>query len=110
MRERGVAASLGFDPRPDSERGLSLALGQRQLEARLGDGFAVFGDRFTTTPEAGLALSDGHREVSLGGRLGLARSGPVSMALGLRATRCEAANDDDGGPAHARTLRGAVRW
>ena len=87
FRDRGIAGSLGWDPRPDSERGLSLTLSHtmgaqasggmdallghrhlgelaanddgdeladRQLEARLGYGFGVFGERFTATPEAGL--------------------------------------------------------
>ena len=143
FRDRGIAGSLGWDPRPDSERGVSLTLshtmgahasggmdallghrhlgelaanddgdelGNRQLEARLGYGFGVFGERFTATPEAGLGLSDSHRELSLGWRLGLARSAPVSLELGLEATRREAANDDGPGPAHALMLRGQLRW
>ena len=127
FRARGVAGSLSFDPRPDSDRGLSLTLSQamgaqasggmdallgqrhlgglaandegdelerRALELKLGYGFGVFADRYTATPEAGLRLTHGHREYSLGGRLGLARSGPLSMELGLTATQREAANDD----------------
>ena len=85
-------------------------LGNRLLEARLGYGYGVFGERFTATPEARLGLSDSHRELSLGWRLGLARSGPVSLELGLEATRREAANDDGTGPAHALLLRGQLRW
>ena len=141
FRDRGIAGSLGWDPRPDSERGFSLTLtqsmgaqasggvdallghphlgglaaneygdelGRRQLEARLGYGFSVFGERFTATPEAGLGLSDSHRELSLGWRLGLVRSGPVSMELGLTGTRREAANDER--PAHVLMLRGQLRW
>ena len=143
FRDRGVAGSLAFDPRPGSERGFSLTLtqtmggratggahallGQRhlgglganedgdELERRtlaleMGYGFAVFGDRFTARPHAGLGLSHGRREYALGWRLGLARGGPVSMALGLQATRREAVNDDAAEPAHALMLRGAVRW
>ena len=144
LRERGLAGSLAFDPRPDSERGFSLTLSQtvgaqasggmdallghrhleglganddgdglgtRRLELKMGYGFGVFGDRFTATPQMGLGLSDSHRELSLGWRLGLARSGPVSMALGLEATRREAANDDGAqAPAHALMMRARVRW
>ncbi len=144
FRDRGFSGSLGFDPRPDSERGFSLTLSQsvggsasggshallghrhlgglgasdggdelanRRLDLKLGYGFAVFGDRFTATPEAGLGLSNGHREYTLGWRLGLARSGPVSMELGLTATRREPANDTGAGePVDALMLRGAVRW
>ena len=143
FRDRGIAGSLGFDPRPDSERGFALTLSQtmgasasggmdallgrgtleglaanddgnalenRRLELKMGYGFGVFGDRFTATPEAGLGLSNGQREMSLGWRLGLEVSGPVSMELGLTGTRREAANDDGAEPVHALMLRGAVRW
>ena len=69
-------------------------LDNRRLELKMGYGFGVFAGRFTATPEAGLGLSDGHREVSIGGRLGFAGGGPVSMELGLAVTQREAANDD----------------
>ena len=143
FRDRGIAGSLGWDPRPESERGPSLTLsqtlgasasggmdallgrgtleglaanddgnglGNRRLDLKLGYGVGVFGDRFTATPEAGLGLSDGHREVSLGWRLGLEGSGPVSMELGLEGTRREAVNDDGAAPEHALMLRGSLRW
>ena len=143
LRDRGIAGSLGFDPRPDSERGFALTLSQtmgaqasggvdallgrgtleglaanddgnglanRRLELKMGYGFGVFGGRFTATPEAGLGLSNGQREVRLGWRLGLEGSGPVSMELGLEATRREAANDDGAEPVHALMLRGSMRW
>ena len=99
---RGTLAGLAANDEGD-------ALERRQLELTLGYGFGVFGDRFTATPQAGLGLSDGHREYRLGWRVGLARSGPVSIELGLDATRREAANDD-AEPVQALTLRGAVRW
>ena len=41
-------------------------LENRRLELRLGYGFAAFGDRFTSTPELRLGLSNGQREYSLG--------------------------------------------
>ena len=85
-------------------------LANRRLELKMGYGFGVFGDRFTATPEAGLGLSNGQREVRLGWRLGLEGSGPVSMELGLEATRREAANDDGAEPVHALMLRGSMRW
>ena len=40
-------------------------LENRPLEFKLGDGFGVFGGRFTATPAAGLGLWDGHREYTL---------------------------------------------
>ena len=76
---------------------------------RLGYGFAVFGDRFTATPEAGLGLSGGQREYSLGWRLALVGNDPVSIELGLEGTRREAANDD-GDAVNAVMLRGRLGW
>ena len=84
-------------------------LDQRHLEARLGYGFALFGGRFTGTPEIGLGLSDEHLDYSVGWRLGLARSERVSFELDLTATRREAASDD-GAPEHGMGLRGTARW
>ena len=151
FRDRGLSASLGWDPGRGSGRGPKLTLAQtvgasasggmdallgrgtleglaandpgsgsgagggddlanRRLELKMGYGFGVFGDRFTATPEAGLGFSNGHREVSLGWRLGLARSGPVSMALEFEARRREAANDDGAEPVDALMLRGSMRW
>ena len=142
FRDRGVAGSLAWDPRPESSRGFSLSarqtmgasasggmdallgrgtleglaandngdeLQQRSLELKMGYGFAVFGNRFTGTPEVGLRLSNGHREMSLGWRLALERGGPVSMELGLEATRREAANDDEE-PVNALMLHTQIRW
>ena len=139
--ERGLSGSLGFDPRPDSDRGFAMTLSQtmgaqasggmdallgqrhleglgagdegglgaRRLELKAGYGFAVFGDRFTATPQARLGLSDSQRELGLGWRLGLAQSGPVSMELGLEGTRSEPTRG--GGEAvNALMLRGTVRW
>ena len=80
----------------------------RRLELRLGYGLPAFGGRFTATPELGLALSDTGREVGLGWRLGLARRGPASFELGLKATRTEPANDT--APEHAIRLNLGVRF
>ena len=140
FRDRGIAGSLRWDPRPDSERGFALTLTQtmgasasggmdallgrgtleglaangdgkelenRRLELKIGYGFGVFGDRFTATPEAGLGLSNSHREYSLGWRLGLARSGPSSLELRLDGTRRKSGNNK---PEHGIALRLTVRW
>ena len=69
-------------------------LGNRRLELRLGYGFSAIGDRFTSTPELGLGLSNGRREMSLGWRLNMDRSGASSLELRLEATRRESANDN----------------
>ena len=88
-------------------------LADRRFELRLGYGLAAFGDRFTSTPEAGLALSNAAREYSLGWRLSLV-PGPAAGALefGLEATRREAANDNapGAGPVHAAGVRVTARW
>ena len=144
LRERGVAGSLGWDPRPESDRGFSASLRQttgaqasggmdallgretlaglarsgdgdgdavdaRRLELRVGYGLGVLGDRFTATPELGVGVSDTHRELSLGWRLGDAGGGPVSMEFGVEGTRRESANGE-GEAEHALMLRGSVRW
>ena len=125
--ERGFALTLSQTMGAQASGGMDALLGRgtleglaanddgnglanRRLELKLGYGFGVFGDRFTATPEAGLGLSNGQREMSLGWRLGLEGSGPVSMELGLEATRREAANDDGAEPVHALMLRGSMRW
>ena len=58
-------------------------LGRRRLEVKLGYGVEVFGDRFTAVPEAGLALSAGRREYSVGWRLARERRGGDIGSLGL---------------------------
>ena len=133
FRDRGLAGSLAWDPRPDTDRGVSLTLIQtmgasatggmdallgrgtlaglaandngaggagdddlrnRRLELRLGYGFSVFGDRFTSMPELGLGLSDSTREYRLGWRLTLVQHGSNALELGIEASRRESANDD----------------
>ena len=69
-------------------------LGNRRLELRLGYGVSAIGDRFTSTPELGLGLSNGRREMSLGWRLNMVRSRGNSLELRLEATRRESANDN----------------
>ena len=124
FRERGITAALSFDPRPSTDRGLTMSLrqtlgaassggadalfgretltglgandngGARRLELTAGYGIAMFGGRFTGTPEIGVGLSDTGRDYSLGWRLGLGSSGGTSFELGLEATRRESASDD----------------
>ena len=79
----GLAANDGSDG-PD----------RRHLKLKLGYGVAAFGDRFTSTPELGLGLTDAGREVSLGWRLARDRqSGDSGSAeLLLEGRRRESAN------------------
>ena len=90
--ERREARSGGMDALLGRETLAGLAandngggddLENRRLELRLGYGFPAFGERFTSTPEFGLGLSQGRREYSLGWRLGTAGSGPTALEFGL---------------------------
>ena len=83
-------------------------LDSRRLELKFGYGFPAFGERFTATPEFGVALSDTAREVRLGWKLGLAGSGTSSFELGVEATRTEPANDS--GPEHGIRLKLDARF
>ena len=118
LKDRGIAASLAFDPDPASERGLSLALRQElgarsdggldalfapaPLDERTGGettsrwtaqaayGLPVFGGRFTAGPHAGLGLATGARDYTLGWRLSpAANANAPDLSFGLEATRRE---------------------
>ena len=80
----------------------------RRLDAELGYGLALFGDRFTGTPNLGVALSDSGRDYRLGWRLTSAVRGDPGFEVNLDATRKESANDN--APEHGLMLRGAIRW
>ena len=75
------------------------ALDQRHLEAKLGYGFALFGGRYTGTPEIGLGLSDAQRDYSLGWRLAEVRPAGLAFGLDVEGARREQAYGD-GGPEH----------
>ena len=141
FRERGITAALTFDPRPSTDRGLTMSLrqtlgaastggadalmgretltglgandngGARRLELTAGYGIAMFGDRFTGTPEIGVGLSDTGRDYSLGWRLVRGGSGSDggSLELSFEARRRESANDDTP-PEHEVGLRLTARW
>ena len=75
-----------------------------------GHGVALFGGRFTGTPNVGFALSDGGgRDYRIGWRLSSALRGGPGFEVTLDASRREAANGNE--PAeHGVMLRGAIRW
>ncbi len=79
----------------------------RSLRGEMGYGVALFGGRFTGTPNAGFGLSDTAREFRMGWRLASAvRDG---FELNIDATRREAA--DSGEPAeHRAMLSATIRW
>ena len=67
------------------------ALEHRRLEATLGYGLALFGGRYTGTPELGLGLTDAHRDYSLGWRLAEARRSGLVFGLDVEGARRERA-------------------
>ncbi len=91
LLERTTLAGLGAE-----DGGLSA----RRLDARVGYGFAAFGERYTATPELGLGLSDAGREYRLGWRF--AESVPAGLAfeLGLEGTRHESTGAGAGDAEH----------
>ena len=86
-------------------------LQQQRLEARFGYGFAAFGDRFTSSPEFAVGLSNVGRDYSIGWRLvrGGGSLGGGSLELSVEALRREAANDE-GGPEHQVGFRVNARF
>ena len=82
--------------------------GSRRLEGRIGYGLAVYGDRFTGTPEIGFGLSDSGRDYSLGWRLTREGRDAGSFEFALEATRRESENDID--PEHGIGFRLTARW
>ena len=138
-REWGASATVRLDPGARG-RGLSLSLAPtigvstsaaerlwgardarglapggefeatRGLQAEAGYGMALFGDRFTGTPNVGFGMSDGGaRDYRIGWRLTSAVPNDPGFEVGLDATRREPAND--GGPMeHGVMLRSLIRW
>ena len=136
LKDRGFAATLGFDPAPASERGPSFSLGQSfggqaqggidalftpdPLDKRGGTtseqrwtaeaawGFAAFGGRFTASPHAGVGLTQGARDYTLGYRVVPARDVPaLHVSFGVAARRSE--GEDDRAD-HAVSVEFGARW
>ena len=104
---RGTLAGLGAT----GDGASSGDLESRRLEARFGYGYGVLGDRFTATPELGVALSDTGREYSLGWGLARgARADGSSLELSFEARRRESGAGDGDGPEHAVGLRLDARF
>ena len=134
LKDRGYAASLGFDPSPASERGPSLILRQElgaratggldalfapePLEDRTGSeaasrwsmeaayGVPAFGGRFTGSPHVGLGLSAATKDYTLGWRWTPARGAP-DLVFGLKATRRES---DAAAPEHTLGVEVRATW
>ena len=116
LKDWGFSAGLVFDPNPDSERGLSVTLGQdwggeatggidalfaaNPLEQRSGVegtsrwtleasyGLPAFAGRFTGAPYVGLALAAGARDYTVGWRL-TPESTERDITFEVKATRSE---------------------
>ena len=69
-------------------------LANRRFEMKLGYGFAVFGDRYTSTPQAGLGWSPSVRETVLGWRLAEERGAGLVFGLDVEGARREPAHGD----------------
>ena len=134
LEDRGFAAALGFDPRPQSERGPSFSLRQdfggqasggldalfqpAPLDERSGSeatsrwtaeaawGLPAFGGRYTGSPHAGLGLTTGTRDYTLGWRWTPAE-GAHPLSFGVKATRRES---DGAAPEHAVGFEASARW
>ncbi len=81
----------------------------RGLQGEMGYGLALFGDRFTGTPNLGFGLSDTAREYRIGWRLTSAVEGDPGFEVSLDGMRTEPANGNEP-PEHGLMLRGAIRW
>ena len=134
LEDRGFAAALGFDPRPESERGSSFSLRQdfggpasggldalfapATLDERSGAeatsrwtaeaayGLPAFGGRWTASPHAGLGFAPGARDLTLGWRWTPAENAHP-LSFGLKATRRES---DGAAPEHAVGFEASARW
>ena len=86
-------------------------LDRRRLEVRLGYGFGALGNRFTSRPEAGYAVSEARREYSLVWRLVRdRRHGDVgSLEFAVEARR-QGSGNDNGDPEHRLGLGMTARW
>ena len=82
----------------------------RGLQAEAGYGLALFGGRFTGTPNLGFGMADGGaRDYRLGWRLTSAIRGDPGFEVNLDAVRREAANENEP-PEHGVMLRSLIRW
>ena len=137
LKDRGYAASLGFDPDPASARGPSLTLRQElgaratggldalfapePLEDRTGSeaasrwsmeaayGLPAFGGRWTASPHVGFGLATGARDYSLGWRWTPAPdvASTLDLSFGFKATRRES---DAAAPEHTVGFEAVARW
>ncbi|MCY3672417.1 MAG: hypothetical protein OXH14_15270, partial [Alphaproteobacteria bacterium] len=121
---RGLLASLtpsyGVDPGgtqrlwalPEASRltANGEAAPSSRLDAELGYGMALFGGRFTGTPNVGFGMADGGvRDYRIGWRLASVMAGDPGFEVSLDAIRREAAGGNIR-PEHGVVLRSLIRW
>ncbi|MYF59161.1 MAG: hypothetical protein F4222_08850, partial [Gammaproteobacteria bacterium] len=135
--DRGLSASIAFDPDPSSGRGLSLSLKQDLGGAASGGlnalfaheapgrggalggdagrwtaeaayGLPAFRDRFTGTPHFGYGHAGTGRDYRLGWRLEPADPDALQLTFGIEITRREDARTQ--APDHAVNLEVRTRW
>ena len=136
LEDRGFAATLGLDPNPESERGLSFSLGQsvggqtsggvealfasgplderggaaheQRWTAEAAWGFSAFGGRYTASPHAGVGLTRGGRDYTVGYRVVPAREAPaLDITFGLAARRSVGEGDDG---SHSIAVELGAQW
>ncbi len=134
FRDRGMSASLTFDPDPASKRGASFALrrdlggsaaggldalfASEPLAKRAGGrsdgwraeaawGLPAFGGRFTGSPFLAWGFSAGARDYDVGWRLEPEATGAPDLSLALKATRREGADETTD---HGVRIDLAARW
>ena len=134
--DRGLSASIAFDPDPSNGRGLSLSLKQdlggtatggldalfaHEAPGRQGAfgggagrwtveaawGLPAFRERFTGTPNFGYGQSGTGRDYRLGWRLEPASPDARQLMLGIEITRKE---DAAGAPDHGIGVEISARW
>ena len=107
LGRRTLAGFAANDDRDPLER--------RRFEARFGYGFAAFGNRFTSMPELGFGVSNGHRQYSFGWRLNLAHGESPTLELALeadqrQAVRASSARGSRPEPERSAGFRVTARW
>ena len=107
--EDEAAADAAMERRAEAHVGGTLTASTSGINAELGYGLSLFGDRFTGTPNLGFGFSDTSRDYRIGWRLTSAVRGDPGFEINLDATRREAANGNEP-PEHGAMLRAGIRW
>ncbi len=136
LEDRGYGASFVFDPQPDSQRGLSLTIGQdwggqssggldalfaepvsertnsaseSRWNAQAAYGFSMLSGRFTGSPYIGTGITDSTQEYNLGWRLQpvYTTDRAVTFTLDVQATHRET---DENEPTQFVGVEVGIRW